>query len=337
MKELYLDGLLSEQSDLDLGNLKIVLDCANGAASWYAPECLSRLGAQIVAINASPTGTNINEQAGSEQIRKHPEELFKLIQQYSANFGIAFDGDADRVIFVDDKGFLVDGDHILGILADYLSKHGKLLAGTIVATSMRNQGLVNFAREKGYNFIETRVGDKFVAEKLMLLASQSNHAMSIGLGGEQAGHVILYDHDHNTGDGIRTALYVLKALANENSTSLSSLASSITKTPQVIASAYVPTKPDLKSIPELEQLKFELGSLMPNLQRMELRYSGTEPLFRAMLEADNSQSAQNLANVAWKMCLAVQKAAGLEVINEDLIEILNVSKGGMLHVQELIK
>jgi phosphoglucosamine mutase len=337
MRELYVDGLLLEHPNLDLSKFKIVLDCANGAASWYAPECLSRLGAQIVAINASPTGSNINQQAGSEQIRKHPEELLKLVQQYSANFGIAFDGDADRVVFVDEKGILVDGDFILAVLADYLAKRGNLLANSIVATSMRNQGLVNFANDNGFTFIETKVGDKFVTEQLMLLDSHGDKSTRIGLGGEQAGHIILYDREHNTGDGIRTALFVLKALIEENAPSLSSLAGRIIKTPQVIASAYVPSKPDLNQVEELEQIKLEVTQKVSDIKRMELRYSGTEPLFRVMLEAGITQSEQDLANYAWKMCRAVQKATGQENYEGYSIEILNVSKGGVLHPQVIGK
>jgi phosphoglucosamine mutase len=330
MRELYLDGLLIEHPDLNLKKLTIVLDCANGAASWYAPECLARLGGSIVSINASPTGLNINQKSGSEQIRKYPKDLYKLMQQYSANFGIAFDGDADRVVFVDEYGDLVDGDHILAILANHLSMQGKLLADTIVATSMRNQGLVNFAKEKNFCFIETSVGDKYVTEKLASLAVQNKSTSQIGLGGEQAGHVILYDREHNTGDGIRTALYVMRAFVEANSDSLSSLASCIKKTPQVIASAYVSSKPKLEKIQELEEIKLGLANELPDIQRMELRYSGTEHLFRAMLEAGYSHSEQDLANVAWRMCRAVQKAAGQNILETSTIEVLNVSRGGLL-------
>jgi len=329
MRELYLDGLLIEHPDLDLTNFTIVLDCANGAASWFAPECLSRMGAQIITIHASPTGFNINNKSGSEHVRKHPEDLHKLIQQYSANFGIAFDGDADRVIFVDENGNLIDGDHILAILAGYLNRKGKLLANTIVATSMRNQGLLEYIKAQNMKFIETQVGDKYVSEQLAMLAGK-DYFSGFGLGGEQAGHIILYDQEHNTGDGIRTALYVIQALVDENSGSLSALASCIKKTPQVIASAYVTLKPNMESINELEQIKFGLTKELPSLMRMELRYSGTEPLFRAMLESGYSNSEQELANTAWKMCRAVQKSAGLNTIDANSIEILNVSRGGLL-------
>jgi len=231
--------------------------------------------------------------------------------------------------------FLIDGDYILAILADYLFSQNKLLGNTIVATSMRNQGLVDFTEAKGFKFIETKVGDKYVTEKLTKLAPQNEATTSIGLGGEQAGHVILFDKEHNTGDGIRTALFVLRALVESNILSMSSLTNQIKKTPQVIASAYVPSKPQLETIVELEEIKKEINHPSSDINRIELRYSGTESLFRAMLEASSSSSYsdQDLANIAWRMCVAVQKAAGLEKIDGTSIEILNVSRGGVLYFE----
>lgn len=334
MREMYLDGLLIEHPDLDLSGLTLVLDCANGAASWYAPECLARLGAHIVTIHASPTGSNINQKSGSEHIRKHPEDLSKLIQQYSANFGVAFDGDADRVVFVDEKGDLIDGDHVLAILADYLSRQGRLLGKTIVATNMRNQGLVDFIENRGMNFVETKVGDKYVTEQLIGLADQFSINGSMGLGGEQAGHVILYDCLHNTGDGIRTALFILEAYFEAHCSSLSSLAACLKKTPQVIASAEVCAKPDLKQIKELHKIEDQIHAAMPNLKRLDIRYSGTEPLFRVMLEGDLSTSELQLAGAAWDLCRSVQKASGIKPGDSCSIEILNVSHGGLLTPSE---
>ncbi len=335
-RELYLVGLLAEHPELDLSAVTVVLDCANGAASGYAPECFARLGAKTITINAAPTGANINRSAGSEQVRKYPRELFNLMQQHAAQFGIAFDGDADRVVFVDEHGELVDGDHILAILGTYLQDHGKLLGNTIVATNMRNQGLVEFVQQRKINYIETKVGDKYVTEKLAALAKADPTGAFIGLGGEQAGHIILYDPAHNTGDGLRTALWVIKAFAALKVESLSALASCVRKAPQVIASAHVPGKPALEGIEELEQLKKSVSKELPDMQRMELRYSGTEPVFRAMLEGGFSNTEQELADMAWKMCRAVQKSAGLSAPNPDTIEILNVSRGGLLvsHIQE---
>ncbi len=333
MRELYLDGLLVEHPDLDLSDLTLVLDCANGAASWYAPECLARLGANVVTIHASPTGSNINVHSGSEHIRRYPKDLHKLTQQYQANFGIAFDGDADRVVFVDENGDLIDGDHVLAILSRYLKHQGKLLGDTIVATNMRNQGLVDFIKSSGLNFIETKVGDKYVTEQLISLASQNSCGNALGLGGEQAGHVILYDPIHNTGDGLRTALFVLRAYYDARSSSLSELANCIKKTPQIIASAYVEEKPDLREIRELNKIKDQIRTSMPNLMRLDMRYSGTEPLFRVMLEGDLATSERQLAEAAWGMCQSVQLAAGIKKSDASNVEILNVSHGGLLYPQ----
>jgi phosphoglucosamine mutase len=329
MRELYIDGLLQEHPHLDLSELTIVLDCANGAASWYAPECLSRLGANVITIHASPTGLNINNKCGSEQIRKHPADLHDLIVQYNADLGIAFDGDADRSIFVDENGLLIDGDHVLAILADFLHKEHKLFANTVVTTTMRNQGLKDFTEKHKYNFIETQVGDKYVTEELVKLSSEHEIDGCIGIGGEQSGHIILFDREHNSGDGLRTSLYLLKVLAEGEIKSLAELAAQIKKTPQVIASAHVSEKPSLDQMKQLTKVKDEINSRM-KIMRMELRYSGTEPVFRAMLEAGYEHTEQELAEAAGEICRAVQKSAGVEHPTADSLEILNVSKGGKL-------
>jgi phosphoglucosamine mutase len=329
MRELYLDGLLLEHPRMDLNDLTIVLDCANGAASWYAPECLARLGANLITIHASPTGKNINNKCGSEQVRKHPEILHSLIKQYNANLGIAFDGDADRAIFVDENGLLIDGDHLLAILAGYLKKQNRLFANTIVTTTMRNQGLKDFTEQHGFNFIETRVGDKYVTEELVKLANNQELGEQIGIGGEQSGHIILFDQEHNSGDGLRTALYLLKVMAESGITSLAALADQVQKTPQVIASAQVPDKPALENMAALEEVKQTITGQM-QIMRMELRYSGTEPVFRAMLEAGYEHTEEELAQAAGEICRTVQKAAGLGKPTPGSIEILNVSKGGKL-------
>jgi phosphoglucosamine mutase len=169
MRELYVDDLVNEHQGLRLDGLTLILDCANGAASWYAPEVFSRLGAGIVAVNASPTGTNINHKAGSEHVRSHPHDLAALIKQYEANFGVIFDGDADRVIFVDEKGDLVDGDHMLAILADDLQHKGKLAGATVVSTEMANGALTGYCAAHGIQFKSTPVGDKYIMEELVKL------------------------------------------------------------------------------------------------------------------------------------------------------------------------
>jgi len=335
LKELYIDSLLDEHPDLNLDSLKIIVDCSNGAASSIAPECLGRLGAKIIAIHASPTGININQDSGSEHARKHPIVMHKLIQEYSADFGIAFDGDADRVVFVDDAGNLIDGDHILGILAEYFDRHQELLGRTIVSTKMRNQGLVNYLQSNKIRFIETKVGDKYVTEKLVNLSYNHGSSGKFGVGGEQAGHVILYDKDHVTGDGIRTALFVIRAFLEADIKSFSEMAWRIKKTPQVIASAKVASKPDLDRIEELSLLQTQLEREGLGITRMELRYSGTEPLFRVMIESDHSTDEQLLADIAWRLCRVVQEASGMDTAGHDQIEILNVTRGGIIKPNSL--
>lgn len=328
MRELYLDDLVAEHNGLRLDDLTLVLDCANGAASWYAPEAFARLGAKVVTIQSSPTGTNINNMAGSEHVRSHPTDLAALIRQYDANFGIVFDGDADRVIFVDDQGDLVDGDHMLAILANYLRKHDRLLADTVVSTHMANGALVDYFGQRNIKFIETPVGDKYVMEKLVQLQAQIAEPGKLGLGGEQSGHIILMDDVHRTGDGIRSALYVIQAYLESGERSLSAMAVSINKYPQLVASCYVASKPNLEEIEPLSELLAEIKQDLPGLVRMNTRYSGTEPKFRLMLEADTRHSMRELADKAWAVCELLQRVTQTPVGAS--VEVLNVTSGGLL-------
>ena len=328
MRELYVDDLVNEHPDLSFSGLKLALDCANGAASWYAPEVFARLGADVVVINASPTGTNINEQAGSEHVRREPQNLFDLIQAHQANFGIVFDGDADRVIFVDERGNLVDGDHMLAILADDLKAQGRLLGDTVVSTTMRNGALVNYFADRAVHFIETPVGDKYVMAELQALMAKETESGKVGLGGEQSGHIILMDPAHATGDGIRSAIYLIRAYLASGAASLAELAESIHKYPQVIASARVAEKPDLDTLPEVMALKDKIQSDLAGLTRLNLRYSGTEPKVRLMLEADTRHTEAELASQAFALCEAVQNATGTP--EGSFLEVLNVTRGGLV-------
>jgi len=328
MRELYVDDLVDEHNSPILSGLKLVLDCANGAASWYAPEVFSRLGAAVVTINASPTGMNINDMAGSEHVRSYPANIAALIRQYDANFGITFDGDADRVIFVDENGNLVDGDHMLAILANYLQAQGLLTANTVVSTNMANGSLNHYFTKRGIQFIETPVGDKYVMEKLVGLQDHTAQPHSFGLGGEQSGHIIIMDKTHRTGDGIRSALFLIKAFLESGSETLSSLANSINKFPQLIASCYVESKPDISQIQAINDLKTKMQENLPGLVRMNLRYSGTEPKFRLMLEADNRHQMAELAAYAWQVCETIQRET--QTPAGAPIEVLNVTSGGLL-------
>ena len=328
MRELYADHLVDEHQDLTLRGLKLVLDCANGAASWYAPEVFSRLGAEVVAIHASPTGININEKAGSEHVRQQPGDLSSLIHRYGANFGVVFDGDADRVIFVDEAGHLVDGDHMLAILGNYFHSQGKLLEDTVVSTIMRNGALVNYFAERAINFIETPVGDKYIMAELRDRILKANQGDSIGLGGEQSGHIILMDEEHSTGDGLRSAIYLIRAYLASGSETLAELAESIHKFPQVIASANVAEKIDLESLDEVVAMQDAIKDDLPGLTRLNLRYSGTEPKVRLMLEADTRHNEAELAGKAFALCEAIQAATNTPP--GSTLEVLNVTRGGLM-------
>lgn len=328
MRELYADHLVDEHPVGILDGFRLVLDCANGAASWYAPEVFSRLGAQVVVIHASPTGGNINECAGSEHVRRQPEDLFALIKKYQADFGVVFDGDADRVIFVDEAGNLVDGDHMLAILAEFLLSQDRLLANTVVSTTMRNGALVRYFDERALHFIETSVGDKYIMVELRKLMAEGYQMDQIGLGGEQSGHIILMDQDHATGDGIRSAVYVIRAFLASGREKLADLAESIHKFPQVIASAVVAEKINLETMDAVTTLKAGIKDHLPGLTRLNLRYSGTEPKVRLMLEADNRHTEKELAEKAFALCEAVQ--AGTGTPEGAFLEVLNVTRGGLV-------
>ncbi len=329
-QELYALDLLKEHPAGLLKELVIVVDCANGAASRVAPDIFQRAGARVIAINASPSGFNINVEGGSEHVRRFPESLGEIIRQHHANFGVAFDGDADRVVFVDEDGILIDGDHILGFLSRYLDQHGALLGRSVVATTMRNNGLKLFIESAGLVLHETPVGDKYVSDKLMQLWGENSEPGKIGLGGEQAGHIILLDQDHITGDGIRAALFVLNAYLESGNTTLAEFASGVGKTPQIIASAYVGNSLRFGK-QQLELIERELFNTHPWLVRVNLRYSGTEPLFRVMLESNDAHSVEDLMRLAVEISDQAQKLANQ---SGGEIDILNCTRGGLLPVPE---
>jgi len=323
--EWYVESLLAEHPDVRLNNLPVVVDCANGAAAWFAPECFRRLGAQVIDLHASPTGLNINDHAGSEYARRRPQEIGQLVQRHGAKFGVAFDGDADRVVFIDEQGQVIDGDYMLAILAQYFAARDQLASRTIVTTHMRNEGLVTFTRARQLEVYNTPVGDKYVVDKLISLGGRSS-ADKYGLGGEQAGHIILMDKAHTAGDGIRTALFTIRAFLESGAHSLAELTSVVQKTPQVIASAYVGAGPRLDQA-ALDDLEYEARTALPALQRVNLRYSGTEPQFRAMMDTDAGTAESLLSQVAWDICRKVQAVAGF---GDGFLEILDCAHGGLL-------
>jgi phosphoglucosamine mutase len=328
-QEMYQRSLLAEQAGLNLDGWKVVMDCANGAASFIAPEVFSRLGAEVVAIHASPNGMNINVDAGSEHVRRSMEEMYLLIQHHQAKFGLAFDGDADRVVFVDESGSLIDGDHILGMLARFFDARGRLLGRSVVTTVMRNSGLKAHLEAAGIQMYETPVGDKYVTDKIFELKAANPHKSLLGVGGEQAGHVLIVDEDHPTGDGLRTALYVIRALDESGAKSLREFGAAVGKTPQIIASAYVGRGPRMEG-EALERIVAAEMAKAPGITRFNLRYSGTEPQIRAMLESDGRLSEVELARVAVGVSRRAQEYAGVGAAE---IDILNTTRGGVLPVE----
>jgi phosphoglucosamine mutase len=272
--------------ELDLTGLKIVLDCANGAAYKVAPAVFEELGAEVVAVGVKPNGTNINAGCGS----LHPEVISKAVKEHNADLGIALDGDADRVIFVDEHGNEVDGDRIMAICAIDLLKQKKLRKNTVVATVMSNMGLDIAIKKAGGKVIKTAVGDRYVVEEM--------RKCGYNLGGEQSGHMIFLDHN-TTGDGTLTALQVL-AVMGRLGRSLSELAQVMTPLPQVLVNVRVAEKRDIMTIPEIAALVRDIEEKVRDEGRILIRYSGTEPLLRIMIEGRDSDQitgwAQEIAD-----------------------------------------
>ncbi len=251
--------------------LKIALDCANGAAWSIAKAVFDALGAKTYVINASPNGLNINKEAGST----HMEGLQKFVVENGLDVGIAYDGDADRCLCVDEKGNVVSGDHILYILGDYMKTRGQLDNNTVVTTVMSNFGLYKALDEKNIGYAKTAVGDKYVYEYMV-----SNGCR---LGGEQSGHIIISKYA-TTGDGILTSLKVLEVMLAKKK-KLSQLCEGLTIYPQVLKNVRVKSKPDAQNDPAVQQAVAEVAEELGETGRILVRESGTEPVIRVMVEA----------------------------------------------------
>lgn len=287
LREEYLNFLARKIGQgLDLHGLTIVVDCANGASSMLAPALFSRLGANVIAINASPDGRNINRDCGS----LHIESLQKRVTKERADFGVAFDGDADRSLFVDNEGKFVDGDATLWALAMHLKSHGQLKDNTVVATVMSNIGLEIAFRSEGIRLVRTDVGDKYVLEELMRL--------NASLGGEQSGHIILPELSL-AGDGMITTLCLLRTI-RESEKILAQLTEGFKQYPQVLLNVRVREKVPFAQLSTVQAEVNEVEELLSQQGRLLLRYSGTEPLARVMIEGDNQFKiegyAQRIAN-----------------------------------------
>ncbi len=268
--------------NLDLKGLKIVLDCANGAAYKVAPAVLEELGAEVIALGVSPNGTNINAGCGS----MHPELMAEAVREHRAHLGIALDGDADRAIFVDEFGHEVDGDQIMAICGIDMIKAGTLAHKTVVATVMSNMGLDIALRRAGGQVIKTAVGDRYVVEEML--------RGGYNLGGEQSGHMIFLDHN-TTGDGTLTALQVL-AIMQRSGKTLSELAQVMIALPQVLLNVRVERRADLGEFPEITRIIQEIEAKLGEDGRVLIRYSGTEPLLRIMLEGPDKVEITGMAH-----------------------------------------
>ncbi|RKT85121.1 phosphoglucosamine mutase [Saccharopolyspora antimicrobica] len=276
----YVDHLL-EAAPQPLNGLKIVVDCANGAASTAAPEAYRRAGADVVAINAEPDGLNINDGVGST----HLDVLQAAVVEHGADLGVAHDGDADRCLAVDAAGAVVDGDQIMAVLAVAMHEAGELTENTLVATVMSNLGLHLAMREHGVSLRTTAVGDRYVLEEL--------RSGGFALGGEQSGHVVLPAHA-TTGDGLLTALRLMGRVA-ATGTPLSSLAKVMRRLPQVLINVRVADKAAAVAAPEVAAAVARTEAELGESGRVLLRQSGTEQLVRVMVEAQTEQSAQAAA------------------------------------------
>jgi len=282
MQNEYVNYLAKEFTDLALDNFKMVVDCANGAAFNLAPRLFERFGAEVVAINFQPTGRNINENCGS----LHLEHLQSRVLEEKADFGVAFDGDADRSLYVDEKGNLVDGDAVLWIMARHLQNLEKLKNQTVVATVMSNIGLEIALQSKNIKLVRTDVGDKYVLQELL--------KTDAALGGEQSGHII-FPFQSLVGDGMLTTLFLLDAL-RMNEKTLSEMTDGFVRFPQILINVKVREKLPFESVAEIREASAQIEKELGGKGRLLLRYSGTESLARVMIEGKNQAEIETQAN-----------------------------------------
>ncbi len=297
---LYLNFLKSILGNLDLEGMKVCLDCCCGATATFARRLFEQLKAQVISINDSPCGENINRGGAM-----NPEILKGLVVNSRSDIGFAFDGDGDRMILVDEEGSILDGDYILAIIAGYLLKNQRLPKDTIVATVMSNYGLKLAIEKLGGNIIFTDVGDKYVLESLI--------KNNLNLGGEQSGHIILLEHSP-TPDGLLTALKIIKILKEQN-TSLSELAKCFKKMPQILVNVKVKEKKPFDSIPSVWEAISDSNTRLKDKGRLLLRYSGTEPLARIMVEGEDENS---IAEIAHSLAARIKEEIGAEPEKKDI-------------------
>ncbi len=270
----YIEHLKSTfPKNLKLDGLKLVIDCAHGAAYRVSPVVFEELGAEVTRLGVHPNGLNINEQCGA----LHPQHLSAKVKEMGADLGIALDGDADRVVLCDEKGEVLDGDVILAIAASEMKKQNLLKKNTVVSTVMSNFGLERFLSEEGIRLLRTQVGDRYVVEAM--------REQGFNLGGEQSGHIIFSDYA-TTGDGTLAALQILSIMKKTGQT-LSELRKIMSSIPQVLVNVKVKERKDLGLFPSLQKKVSEAEQRLKGQGRVLLRYSGTEPLVRIMAEGEN--------------------------------------------------
>lgn len=277
------------QISVGFEGIKVVIDCANGASYVSAPEALRQAGAEVIIIHNEPDGTNINKNCGSTYMK----DLQSYVKQVGADIGIAFDGDADRCLAVDELGNIVDGDQIMAICGMYMKAEGTLRKSTIVATVMSNLGFFIMGKENGIAIKQTAVGDRYVLEEMI--------ANDYNLGGEQSGHIIFLD-ENTTGDGLLTALHLLEVI-KESGRKLSELASCMEVLPQVLVNAKVANekKTDYKDDLIIQEAIKILDDKFKGDGRVLIRPSGTEPLVRVMIEGKNESELQKEATILAEM------------------------------------
>lgn len=279
--ERYSD-FLQRKVDGDFSGLRVVADCANGAASFIAPKLLRSLGADVTAVSCTPDGVNINQNCGST----HLEQLQEAVVKHRADVGVAYDGDADRLLAVDQYGRVVDGDRLLLIFGSYLAQQGLLAENTVVITVMSNMGLKIALKEKGIKTLETKVGDRYVIEGM-----KESGAV---LGGEQSGHIV-FGLDNTTGDGILSSLKLLQILKQSRKT-LAQLADEMEQYPQILINVRVKDKHGWEEKAEIKQAIEAAQTELGDAGRILVRASGTENLLRVMVEGKQQEQIERLAN-----------------------------------------
>jgi phosphoglucosamine mutase len=291
---LYLNYLVQNiAGSLNLKGMRLAVDCANGAATDFAPPLFEALGAEIEVLSASPDGRNINERCGA----LHMGALQEVARNGGFDAGIAFDGDADRALFVAENGALIDGDYTLLLLGENLKSSGRLSGNVVVSTVMSNLGLEIALRERGIEFVRAQVGDRFVLEEML--------RRNASLGGEQSGHIIIKEISL-AGDGMITAIELLRAIRNSGQ-SLSTLAAAMKTYPQILVNVDVKHKPEMESIPEVKATMDSLEAEMQGRGRLLVRYSGTENLARVMIEGEDQTIIEEQAH---RLAAVIRQAIG---------------------------